>query len=530
VNTYIDDEPMKARTGRPGKVSMARRVWCAARTPRRWPSASSLLVALLLAGCAAGPDFRSPANPKADSYAIPATGVTTYPAHGPAAPQLKVGAEIRHDWYRIFASVTTDRLIERALEGSPTLAQARSNVDEATAQLRAQRGSLFPQVSATAAPSRSQGNAAQLGLGNMFRSSFDLYNISVGASYDLDVAGRTKRSVESTQAKLDVANAQYQSAYVTLESSVVSSAIEIATLNDEIAATQAILQSDIHRLDIYRVQERVGRIAGSAVLQLRSQIATTRATLPSLQQQRAVTQATMATLIGVPVGEFSMPALTLSDFRQPTTLPVSVPSSLVHQRPDILMAEASLHDVTAQLGIATANLYPSVTLNASYGTSTNISGDIFKPTSMIWTLGSSIAQTLFDGGTLRARRDAAKAAVDASAADYRHTVMKAFADVSNSLQSLQNDAEAVSDQGEALATSAGAFAVVGSQVVHGTAGYLDQLTSNSTLQQSRIADVEARGQQLQDVVTLYRNLGGGWWTAAPMAQRTAQSTDVSSAR
>jgi len=311
---------------------------------------------------------------------------------------------------------------------------------------------------------------------------------------------------------------------------VVSSAIEIAALNDEIAATQAILQSDTHRLDIYRVQEQVGRIAGSAVLQLRSQIATTRATLPSLQQQRAVAQATLATLIGVPVGEFTLPALTLSDFRWPTTLPVSVPSSLVHQRPDILVAEANLHDVTAQLGIATANLYPSVTLSASYGTSTNTSGDIFKPTSMIWSLGSSVAQTLFDGGTLRARRDAAKAAVEASAADYRNTVLTAFADVSNTLQSLQNDAESVSDQGEALATSTDAYAVVGAQVIHGSSGYLDQLTSNSQLQQSRIADVEARGQQLQDVVTLYRSLGGGWWTAAPFAQGLAKSTDVPRAR
>ena len=521
---------MKAPTGRSAKGSITRSSLGAARRQRRWPAASSLLITVALAGCAAGPDFHRPAAPKADSYAIPASSAPTYPAHGPVAPQLVVGAEIRHDWYRIFGSATTDRLIERALQGSPTLAEAKSNVDEAAAQLRAQRGSLFPQVSATAAPSRSQGNAAQLGLGNMFRSSFDLYSVSVGASYDLDVAGRTKRSIESTQAKLDVANAQYQSAYVSLESSVVSSAIEIAALNDEIAATQAILQSDTHRLDIYRVQEQVGRIAGSAVLQLRSQIATTRATLPSLQQQRAVAQATLATLIGVPVGEFTLPALTLSDFRWPTTLPVSVPSSLVHQRPDILVAEANLHDVSAQLGIATANLYPSVTLSASYGTSTNTSGDIFKPTSMIWSLGSSVAQTLFDGGTLRARRDAAKAAVEASAADYRNTVLTAFADVSNTLQSLQNDAESVSDQGEALATSTDAYAVVGAQVIHGSSGYLDQLTSNSQLQQSRIADVEARGQQLQDVVTLYRSLGGGWWTAAPFAQGLAKSTDVPRAR
>lgn len=506
---------------------MAPSLWRTARPQQlRWQAASSLLIAISLTGCAAGPDFQRPATPNADSYAIPAAITPSYAAHGPAAPQLAVGAEIRHDWYRIFASVTTDSLIERALLGSPTLAEAKSNVDEAVAQLRAERGSLFPQVSATVAPSRSQGNAAQLGMGNTFRSSFDLYSASVGASYDLDVAGRTKRSIESTQAKLDVAKANYQSAYVTLESSVVSSAIQIATLNDEITATQAILKSDTDRLEIYRVQEQVGRIAGSAVLQLRSQIATTRATLPQLQQQRAVAQATLATLIGVPVGEFTVPALTLSDFHWPATLPVSVPSSLVHQRPDILVAEANLHDVTAQLGIATANLYPSVTLSASYGTSTNTSGDIFKPTSMIWSLGASVAQTLFDGGTLRARRDAARAAVEASAADYRNTVLKAFADVSNTLQSLQNDAEAVSDQGEALATSTGAYAVVGAQVIQGSAGYLDQLTSNSSLQQSRIADVEAHGQQLQDVVTLYRNLGGGWWTAAPAEQAAAKSADI----
>lgn len=471
----------------------------------------SLGTALVLAGCTAGPDFHRPAAPAVDSYVVPGPRAT---AQSLPAPSFAVGDAIQHDWFRIFGSTATDALIQQALAGSPTLEQARARVTQASEQLRAQRGSLLPHVDAAIDASRNQGNGAQLGLGGpQFQSSFGLYSTSLGASYDLDLAGANRRGVESAAAKLDVATAQYQAAYISLEASVVSSAIEAAALNDTIAATQSILDADAHRLAIFEAQQRAGAIAGSALLQLRSQIAATRATLPPLQQQLAVTRATLATLVGLPVGQFQMPALSMKDFRLPTVLPVSLPSDLVRQRPDILVAEANLHDATAQLGIATANLYPSITLSASYGTSTNVAGDVFKAGSVIWSLGAGITQPIFEGGRLHAERDAAKAALQASAADYRNTVLNAFAEVSNTLQALQNDAAGVSAQDEAMSTARDASGVVDAQVSHGSTGYLDLLTSNTQFQQASVADIQARSQQLLDVVSLYRSLGGGWWSA-----------------
>ena len=487
----------------------------------------SLAIALALAGCTAGPNFHRPPAPADDSYALPEVLAAKQAL---PAPRLDVGGTIQRDWFRIFGSTATDALIQQALAGSPTLEQARSRVTQAREQLRAQRGSLLPSVDAAVGASRNGGNGAQLGLGGpQFQSSFGLYSTSLSASYDLDLAGANRRSVESAAAKLDVATAQYQSAYISLEASVMSSAIEVAALNDTIAATQAILDADVRRLAIFEAQQHAGSIAGSAVLQLRPQVAATRATLPPLQHQLAVTRATLATLVGVPVGEFKMPLLSMKDFRLPSMLPVSLPSDLVRQRPDILVSEANLHDATAQLGIATANLYPSVTLSASYGTSTNVAGDIFKPGSVIWSLGAGITQPIFEGGRLHAERDAAKAALQASAADYRNTVLNAFAEVSNTLQALQNDAASVVAQDEAMTTAREASGVVDAQVRYGSTGHLDLLTSNSQFQQATVADIQAHSQQLLDVVGLYRSLGGGWWSDAPEQAPVAQQTEPSRA-
>ncbi len=463
---------------------------------------------LMLAGCAAGPDFQKPPAPAADSYVTPASVA--------GSPRLAVGADIEHDWFRIFGSSVTDELIRRALAASPTLEEAQARVTQAREQLRAQHGALLPSVDASLGASRSQGNGAVLGISSpAYRSTFGLYSTELSASYDLDLAGANRRTVESAAAKLDAANAQYQSAYITLEANVVSSAITAAALNDKIAATQAMVDADNRRLAIYEAQVQAGSIAGQAVLQLRSQMASTRATLAPLQQQLAMTRSTLATLLGEPVGEFQLPPLSLKDFRLPPEVPVSVPSELARQRPDVLLAEANLHDATAQLGMATANLYPRVTLSASYGTSTNTASDIFKPGSVIWSLGAGLTQPIFEGGRLRAQRDAAKAALDASAADYRNTVLSAFADVSNTLQALQNDATAIHDQDEALAAAQGAMGVVDAQVRHGSAAHFDLLTSQSQLQLTRIANIDAHSQQFLDVVGLYRSLGGGWWSGAP---------------
>jgi NodT family efflux transporter outer membrane factor (OMF) lipoprotein len=476
-------------------------------------------LAAFLGGCTAGPDFRPPEPPDVDSYVIPVNS------------GLQMGAAIRKDWYHVLGSPAVDALIQQAIRNGPTLAEAQARVTEARAQLRAQGASLLPSLSVSAGESRNKANGSQFGQGSpLFRSTFDLYSVDLTAGYSLDLAGANHRAVESAAARLDSARAQYQAAYITLEANVVSSSIEAAALGDEILATQAVLDMDSHRLAIYEAQEELGRIAGAGLFELRSQIAATRAMLPPLKQQLAATQSTLAALVGVPIGEFRPPPLTLKNFHLPSTLPVSVASELVRQRPDILAAEANLHDATAHLGVATANLYPSVTLSASYGTLSNIASEVFTAQSMIWSLGASIAQPIFDGGHLRAERDAAKASLEASAAEYRDTVLNAFREVSNTLQALQNDAETVRDQDEALAYARDATTRVDAQMLFGSVGHLDVLTSMTQLEQSHIAEIEARGQQFLDVVVLYRSLGGGWWSTDATDDSGASGLDVVSAR
>jgi NodT family efflux transporter outer membrane factor (OMF) lipoprotein len=303
-------------------------------------------------------------------------------------------------------------------------------------------------------------------------------------------------------------------ARVTLMDNVVVAALTIAALDDEIAATQRIAAADNKALAVAHDRERLGATPQTDVLRARSTLAATEASLPDLEKALAAARSRLAVLEGKTPQDFEPPDFSLADFTLPQQLPVSLPSSLVHQRPDILAAEADLHVASAAVGVATANLYPQITLSASYGRQSNVANDLFDPPAEIWSIGGSLLYPLFHGNELHNQRAAAVSQFDAVYADYCQTVLSAFAQVGDVLAALEQDAQALRARNAALRSAHASYSVVAAQYRAGAADYTDLLSTESAWQSALVAQLQARADRLQDTVALYQALGGGWWNAA----------------
>lgn len=481
-----------------------------------------LLVGLIigLGGCVAGPNFQRPEAPATATYTaglLPAHTAAT-PVHGGAAQHFVSAGKLSADWYRLFGSASLDHLIGQALQNSPTLAAAQARLRQAQYQLAATEGSRYPQVDANAGISRNRGNGAAMGIANpAFSNVFNLYSARVGVSYDLDLAGARKRRIEASQAALDYQHYTLAGSYLTLVDNLVAEAVTAATLQDQLTATRKIIAAERHQLELVRAQEKAGVVSQADVLRAESQLAETRAQIPGLEQQLNVAQHQLALLIGQPPARFHAPQFSLADFKLPRRLPVSLPSALVRQRPDILAAEAVLHQASAQVGVATANLYPQLSLTASYGTQADVPSALLNGPAAVWSLGGQLLAPVFHGQTLRAERDAAVQAYQQALADYRHTVLGAFTQVADVLTAIQHDADGVQAEYRALTAARDSRRLTEAQFQQGSASYLDVLVTEQQYQRAVIAYTQAIGRRYADTALLYQALGGGWWHAAGVA-------------
>ena len=467
------------------------------------------LFAVLL-GCAVGPDFRRPDAPAVNGYAPgnPATG--TMAADG-TAQTFAPGKQLRADWWRLFGSAKLDALVAQAFAHNPTIEAADASLRQSEELLHAGYGIFFPQLSAGGSAVREQASPQRLGQQGP-TSVFNLFTLSASVTYTLDLFG-TQRRIEKLKAQVDGPRYTLLAANLTLSANVVNTAIARASYLEQMQATKDLLALEREPLKITETQAQAGTQPYANVLALRSQIASTEALVPPLEQSADRAAHLLAALQGLTPAEFAAPQLALAELTLPAELPLSLPSKLVEQRPDILVAESVLHAASANIGVTTAAMIPSLSLSAGYGVNNTAMVNLFSAPSSFWNVGAGIAAPLFDGGTLWYQRKAAIEACRQSAAAYRETVLAAFEQVADVLRALEHDAQSLEAQSRAVEAAAESLRLVQVSYKSGLTAYLDVLTADKQLLQARVGEIQARGQRLQDTVALYAALGGGWWNA-----------------
>ncbi|HEX7370928.1 MAG TPA: efflux transporter outer membrane subunit [Rhodanobacteraceae bacterium] len=464
-----------------------------------------------LAGCAVGPNFTQPAAPHVDRYTtapLPSSTASTQTAGGDAQRFLE-GESVPERWWTTFGNAELDRRVQQAFRHSPSIAAAEAALRQAEETAKAARGSLFPSLDANAGATRAKESGIQTGTGKSL-GPYTVYNAGVSVGYVFDIFGGVRRGIEAQNAEADVQRAQLDATYLTLAANVVTASLQEASLREQVKATREIVDSLQKELDIAQKQQQLGAKSLSDTLAVRSQLAATQATLPSLEKQLAATQNQLATYLGVTPAQLALQPITLADVTLPTDIPVSLPSTLVAQRPDIKAASAQLHAATAQVGVATADLLPKLSLNGSLASESLTTSGLFAAGSSGWSLGLGLLQPLFHGGQLLHQKRAAVAGMDAALANWKQTVLVAFQNVADTLQALDYDARTLKAQNASAQDAAKLLSLTRSQYRIGAVGYLNLLSAERQYQQARIAEISARSARLADTAALYAALGGGW--------------------
>ena len=461
--------------------------------------------------CAVGPNFERPQPPSIERYTTGATPTETMPADG-KAQHFEQGARIVSDWWRLFNSPRLDAVVKEAIANNQNLQAAQASLRQSQDILRAGYGVFYPQLNAGLEASRQKASPALTG-GTAPSSIFNLFTLASTVSYALDVFGGERRAVESLGAQADFQHAVVLATYITLSGNVVNAMIAQTGYQEQIKATEQLIDLQREQVKLTEVRAQAGTVPYANVLSLQSQLASLEATLPPLRQKISQTEHLLATLAGHTPAEWAPQQVELADLTLPGELPVTLPSQLVRQRPDILAAEAQLHSASAEIGVATAALFPSFTLNGSYGVGSNTSHNLFKSNNSFWNLGANISAPLFHGGTLWFGRQAALDAYQLSLANYRQTVLSAFAQVADTLRALEHDAELVNAQSHALSAAEEALRLIQANYQAGTANYVQVLVANGQYDQAKIGYLQALAQRYQDTAALFVALGGGWWNA-----------------
>jgi NodT family efflux transporter outer membrane factor (OMF) lipoprotein len=489
----------------------------ASRALKRYAVAATM--AALLCGCALGPNFAPPGPPDVAGYTAKPAPARTVAANVPAGePQrFSNGRDIPGDWWRLFGSRPLRTLTERALKNNPDLATAQAALRVAQANLAAGKGAYFPTVtgnfSATrqAAPGSppSPDDNGNLVLGAP--TTFNLFTGQVAVSYTPDVFGGIRRNVESLQAQSDSQRFQLEATYLTLTSNIVVAAVQEASLRGQIEATQSLIKIATDVLKLLRTQFDAGQISQSDVVAQEAALAQIEQTLPPLQRQLEQQRHLLSALTGGLPNQEPPEKFRLAGLRLPRDLPVSVPSQLVEQRPDVRAAEENLHSASALIGVAVTNRLPNVTLTGNLGSQALTVGELFSPGTGAWSLAGSVLQPIFDGGTLYQREVAARATFEQTSSQYRSTVVTAFQNVADSLSAIQNDAVALQKAVAAEDAANRSLTITRRRLELGDINYILVLNAQQTYFQALLTRVQAQASRFADTAALFQAMGGGWW-------------------
>lgn len=475
------------------------------------------LLSILLAGCAVGPDFHRPSidAPSRVSEQPIAQRTASAKIGGGEAQTLSAGADLPGQWWTLFGSRALTALVATAMRDSPTIEAADAALRQAQEKTLQQTGTLFPSISGTISRTRSEQPEAYLGIPGP-APTISAYSAQLNLSYTLDIWGGLRRAIEQQQAGANYQRFQLEQAYLTLTSGVAASAVQAASLAGQIAVQKALIGFEQKQLDTVHAQFEAGGATGTDLATQQAQLAQAQTILVPLLTELAQTRDQLAAYLGRAPSQAALPDFDLDDFTLPETVPVSVPSALLAQRPDIRAAEALLHQQTAALGVAIAARLPNVTLTAGVGTTAADVHQMFSPTNGMWSLVNQAVQPIFDAGQLLHAQRAQRAAMEQAAAQWRQTVVAAFQNVADVLAALQNDAVGLRAALAAADAAQRGLSLASLQFKLGGVSYLSVLTAQQTYQTASLTLIRARAARYADTIALFAALGGGWWNRHDM--------------
>ncbi|MGC1302293.1 MAG: efflux transporter outer membrane subunit [Caulobacteraceae bacterium] len=473
-------------------------------------SLTALVIAMELEGCAAvGPDFKRPVAPAEAGYAMAGE-------QGPSSQHATIGAKVAQDWWGAFHSPELDRAMRQALANNPDIAVADATLLAARADLAAARGQRLPQVDLDAGVERERLNFATFGFdtsefpGIQNNPELSIYSVGASVSYALDVFGGLRRNQEAAAARADAQAHRLDAAYLALTGQVATQAAIIAAIRAEIVVVEQVTASDRRNIELVRSAQRAGGVAEGARVNAQAQADADNALLPPLEQQLTVARHALAVLVGKAPADYSAPDFDLATLPLPADIPVSVPSDLVRQRPDILQAEADLHAATAYIGVQTAKLYPRIDLSAGLTQSALQPEHIFDWPSTAYTLGAGLSAPVFHGGQLKAQRQSAQRQADAAAAAYRSTVLHAFGQVADTLQALSHDEAELAAEQRTEQSAAATLRLDTLAYREGGQGLLPVVDAQRQVDSARLRVVQVQARRYLDTIQLFVATGRGW--------------------
>lgn len=474
------------------------------------------VLAASLAACAVGPNFKRPAPPDASGYgSAPMQGeIAPAPGTGGGAQRFVAGMDIPSQWWTLFKSAPLDDLVGQALKANPDVGAAQAALRQAHELYSAQWASFFPEVQGSLNGTRAKNALATIANPTRLPQSnpyYNLYTAQLSISYLPDVFGATRRAVEMAKAQENYSRFQLEATYLTLSSNVVVTAVQEASLRGQIAATQRLVELQHQLTDKVEKQRALGTASDLDVLAQQSLEAQTAQTLPPLQKQLGATRDALTALLGRLPSDEPAETFRLEQLSLPADLPVSLPSKLIEQRPDVRQAEENLHAASAAVGVAIANMLPQFSINGQIGSTALQLQQVFSPYTGFWNVGASLTQTLFDAGALLHKERAADAALDQAAAQYRGAVILACQNVADALRALQADGDALRASADADRAAKKTFDLAERQRELGTISLVAVLNAEQAYQQAELALVQAEANRYSDTAGLFQALGGGWW-------------------
>jgi len=473
----------------------------------------AIAILLMLEGCTVGPKYKKPSAPENAGYTAAPIKTTSNTPNVPGgdAQHFVESSDISGEWWTLFHSKPLNDLIERSLKTNPDIKAAQAALLVARENTAAQRGFYYPSVSAGFAATHAKSSSNLSPVTNTNALNYSLYTPEVSVSFVPDVFGLNRRTVESLKAQQEQARFALAATHITLSSNVAAAAIQEASLRGQIDATNELIKINTDMLAILRRQFEKGYVSRLDVAAQEAQLAQVVATLPPLLKQLAQQRDLLTALSGAFPNQDLPEKFELSSLQLPQDLPLSLPSQLVEQRPDVRQAEGNLHSANALIGVARANRLPSLVITADAGSMATIFSKLFTDSTGFWDVGAGVAQPIFEGGTLMHHERAARAAYTQAAEQYRSTVLTAFQNVADTLNALQQDADALKTAAAAKDAAAVTLDLTKKQYEAGYVNYLGLLSAEQSYQQALINLVQAQANRYADTAALFQALGGGWW-------------------
>lgn len=466
--------------------------------------ATPLAAALMLAGCAFAPPAKPPAPPAPDRYAAQSIPADSAKADG-IAQHFSLGARAVPEWWRLYRNDTLDAWVDEGLRNNPSLAATKHTLESAHQLLRAQVGeNMLPSLDVGGQASRQRA----LGFPDIGPPTnlYDVYAGQLELSYNFDLFGATRHGIEQAAAQVDQQSYEFDAAKRALAANIVIAAINAASLAEQVNTSERLSVLAHKQADLTERSYRLGAASHDDVLTAQQQAASIDTSVPALRTQSLRARHALAVLMGRTPDQ-APSNLMLTQLQLPTDVPVSVPSDLLQQRPDVLAAEAIVHAASAQVGVATANLFPHISLSAAIGTAAFTPSNVFTSAGSIWSAGLSLTQPIFHGGALLAQRKAAIASYNAALAQYQQAVLNAFQNVADTLTALSQDALALQSAQDAAAAAGQSFSDTDARYRLGAVSYPTAVLSEQHWQSAKLTEIQARAARLSDTAALYQAMG-----------------------